>query len=166
MLQVQKLFLITYKIHDKKFLTFLFSLLIFFSEAAIPTLTLISGGNLLKGNRVFNIMFVLYLLIDSYCITVAFNSFFCGCHSSYSGLKGSGVLVWLIIGIMAVRYIFLPLLGIVIIKSALRFGLVHSDPLYQFVLLLQYALPPAMNIGKMSLPLSKQEFSKRKLGSS
>ncbi|XP_041020128.1 protein PIN-LIKES 1-like isoform X3 [Juglans microcarpa x Juglans regia] len=86
----------------------------FLGEAAIPTLSLILGGNLLKG------------------------------------LKGSGVLQWLIIGIIAVRYIFLPLLGIVIVKSALRFGLVHSDPLYQFVLLLQYALPPAMNIGTIT----------------
>ncbi len=68
----------------------------------------------------------------------------------YSGLKGSGILQPLIIGIVAVRYIFMPLLGIVIVKSAIRFGLVHSDLLYQFVLLLQYALPPAMNIGTMS----------------
>ncbi|KAM3710039.1 hypothetical protein ACJW31_02G219500 [Castanea mollissima] len=86
----------------------------FLGEAAIPTLTLILGGNLLKG------------------------------------LKGSGILQPLIFGIIAVRYIFLPLLGIIIVKSAIRFGLVHSDPLYQFVLLLQYALPPAMNIGTIT----------------
>ncbi|KAL5557655.1 hypothetical protein UlMin_033866 [Ulmus minor] len=30
------------------------------------------------------------------------------------------------------------------------FGLVHSDPLYQFVLLIQFAVPPAMNIGTIT----------------
>nr|WAU86948.1 birch protein [Betula platyphylla] len=97
--------------------SFSLSLSLFFflsSEAAIPTLTLILGGNLLKG------------------------------------LKGLGILQPLIIGIIAVRYIVLPLLGIVIVKSAIRFGFIHSDPLYQFVLLLQYALPPAMNIGTIT----------------
>ncbi|MBA0844845.1 hypothetical protein Goarm_022455, partial [Gossypium armourianum] len=64
------------------------------------------------------------------------------------GLKGpAGICMSLVIGVIAVRYVLLPLLGIVIIKTAVRFGLVHSDPLYQFILLLHYALPPAMNIG-------------------
>ncbi|RVW78893.1 Protein PIN-likeS 1 [Vitis vinifera] len=34
-----------------------------------------------------------------------------------------------------------------LLKGALRFGLVHPDPLFQFVLLLQYAVPPAINLG-------------------
>lgn len=81
-------------------------------DAAIPVVTLIVGGNLLKG------------------------------------LKGSsGISLKIVFGIAAVRYIFLPLFGIVIVKSAHHFGLVNSDPLYLFVLLLQFALPPAMNIG-------------------
>lgn len=64
-----------------------------------------------------------------------------------SGLKGSGVKASLVVGIIVVRYILLPVLGIGIVKGAVRVGLVNSDPLYLFVLLLQYALPPAMNIG-------------------
>ncbi|CAN0865498.1 Protein PIN-LIKES 1 [Linum grandiflorum] len=80
-------------------------------EAAIPTVTLVVGANLLQG------------------------------------LKGSEVRSSVITGIIAVRYIALPLTGIIIVKSAVHFGLVHTDPLYQFVLLLQFALPPAMNIG-------------------
>ncbi|KAG6699699.1 hypothetical protein I3842_08G079000 [Carya illinoinensis] len=40
--------------------------------------------------------------------------------------------------------------GIFIIKGAQKIGLLHSDPLYRFVLLLQYALPPAMSIGVMT----------------
>ncbi|KAL9249818.1 PIN-LIKES 1-like protein [Drosera capensis] len=83
-------------------------------DAAIPSVTLIMGGNLLKG------------------------------------LKGSGVQPAIVIGIIAVRYIFLPLLGILVVKSAIHFELVHSDPLYQFVLLLQFAVPPAMNIGTIT----------------
>ncbi|XP_014506001.1 protein PIN-LIKES 3 [Vigna radiata var. radiata] len=80
-------------------------------EAAIPTLTLIMGANLLKG------------------------------------LKGSSAPLWTVVGIVAVKYIFLPLLGVAVVKAAIRFSLVPSDPLYQFVLLLQHALPPAMNLG-------------------
>ncbi|XP_059623380.1 protein PIN-LIKES 1-like [Cornus florida] len=83
-------------------------------NAAIPTVTLIVGGNLLKG------------------------------------FKGSGINLPLIVGIIAVRYLFLPMLGIFIVQGAVHFGLVHSDPLYQFVLLLQYALPPAMNLGTIT----------------
>ncbi|KAK3221175.1 hypothetical protein Dsin_008200 [Dipteronia sinensis] len=66
------------------------------------------------------------------------------------GLKRSRVGVLLVIGVIAVRFIFLPLLGIVIVKVAHHFGLIGSSSLYQFVLLLQYALPPAMNIGTIT----------------
>ncbi|XP_022879011.1 protein PIN-LIKES 3-like isoform X1 [Olea europaea var. sylvestris] len=83
-------------------------------DGAIPAVTLILGGNLLRG------------------------------------LKGSGIQKSVILGIIIVRYVALPLLGIVVVKGAIRFGLVHQNPLYEFVLLLQFALPPAMNIGTMS----------------
>lgn len=66
-----------------------------------------------------------------------------------SGLKGSGIQPSLIIGVVVVRYILLPIMGIGIVKGALHLGLVHADPLYLFILLLQYSLPPAMNIGKV-----------------
>ncbi|MCI34144.1 auxin efflux carrier family protein, partial [Trifolium medium] len=33
---------------------------------------------------------------------------------------------------------------------ATHLGLVQVDPLYQFILLLQYALPPAMSIGTIA----------------
>lgn len=84
---------------------------ILLGDGAIPLLTLIMGGNLLKG------------------------------------LTGSGIQKSLLLGIIVVRYIALPLIGIVVVKGAIRLGLVQHDPLYQFVLLLQFALPPAMNIG-------------------
>jgi len=65
-------------------------------------------------------------------------------------LKGANTSFWTILGIIVVRYIFLPILGILVIKGATQLGLVQPDPLYQFVLLLQYALPPAMAIGIIS----------------
>ncbi|KAK2657706.1 hypothetical protein Ddye_010758 [Dipteronia dyeriana] len=83
-------------------------------EAAIPTVTLIVGANLL------------------------------------GGLQGSQIRLSIIIGIIVIRYIALPILGVCIVKAAIHFGLVNSDPLYQFILLLQFALPPAIQIGTMT----------------
>ncbi|WOL19503.1 protein PIN-LIKES 3-like isoform X3 [Canna indica] len=83
-------------------------------EGAIPTLTLIMGGNLIKG------------------------------------LHGSDIQFSIILGVLVVRYVFLPLIGILIVKGAVNLGLVHDDPLYHFILLVQYALPPAMNIGTIT----------------
>ncbi|CAJ1942145.1 unnamed protein product [Sphenostylis stenocarpa] len=93
-------------------------------DAAIPTVTLIMGANLLKENNYGEM------------------------HGA--GLKGSSTPLWTVVGIVAVRYIFLPLLGVAVVKAAIHLSLVHSDCLYQFVLLLQYALPPAMNIGTIA----------------
>ncbi|XP_024985275.1 protein PIN-LIKES 3-like [Cynara cardunculus var. scolymus] len=83
-------------------------------DAAIPTMTLIVGGNLLKG------------------------------------LKGSGVPLSVVFGIVGVRYVLLPVFGILIVKGALYLGLVAADPLYLFALLIQFAVPPAMNIGTIT----------------
>ncbi|KAE9614557.1 putative membrane transport protein [Lupinus albus] len=84
-------------------------------NAAVPTVTLILGANLLKG------------------------------------LRGtSNPPLWTVVGIIVVRYIFLPLMGLAVVKGAIYLGLVKPNPLYQFVLLLQYALPPAMNIGTIA----------------
>jgi len=48
-----------------------------------------------------------------------------------------------------VRFIVLPAIGIGIVKGAIHFGLIHPDPLYQFLLLLQFALPPAIALSKL-----------------
>ncbi|RDX67948.1 Protein PIN-LIKES 3, partial [Mucuna pruriens] len=63
-----------------------------------------------------------------------------------NGLKRSGMKLSLVVGIIVVRYIALPSLGVAIVKGAIHFGIIHHDPLYQFILLLQYALPPAISI--------------------
>ena len=64
-----------------------------------------------------------------------------------TGLKRSEVGPLIVLGIIAIRYIISPLLGIVIVKAANHFGMLGSDSLYQFTLMLQYALPPAMTVG-------------------
>ncbi|KAG6677270.1 hypothetical protein I3842_14G017300 [Carya illinoinensis] len=73
------------------------------------------------------------------------------------GLKGAGIGPALIVGIIAIRYIIMPSLGIGIVKAANHFGIVGSDALYQFTLMLQYALPPAMNVGTISQLLETGE---------
>ncbi|KAF9686565.1 hypothetical protein SADUNF_Sadunf02G0002400 [Salix dunnii] len=66
------------------------------------------------------------------------------------GLRGPGVQKSVIFGIIVARYIALPLIGIFIVRGALRFGFIPRDPLYQFILLLQFAVPPAMNMGTIT----------------
>ncbi|XVE68669.1 hypothetical protein DITRI_Ditri09bG0087500 [Diplodiscus trichospermus] len=83
-------------------------------DAAVPSKTLITGANLLKG------------------------------------LKRSEINLKVVLGVIAVRNIFLPLLGIVVTKAAHNFGLIGSDSLFRFVLMLQYAVPPALSVGTMT----------------
>ncbi|KAF4381214.1 hypothetical protein F8388_012136 [Cannabis sativa] len=65
-------------------------------------------------------------------------------------LGGEGIQKSLVVGIVVARYIALPLTGILVVKGAVHLGLVQQEPLYQFVLLLQFVVPPAMNIGTMT----------------
>ncbi|KAF5453786.1 hypothetical protein F2P56_023506 [Juglans regia] len=66
------------------------------------------------------------------------------------GLRSSKVKLSIIIGVVFVRYVLLPLIGIWVVKAAAHLGFLPSDPLYHFVLLVQFTLPPAMNIGTMT----------------
>ncbi|XVF82856.1 hypothetical protein PTKIN_Ptkin16aG0083900 [Pterospermum kingtungense] len=66
------------------------------------------------------------------------------------GLKRSEMNVLAILGVVSVRNILFPFFGIGVTKAAHHFGLVGSDSLYQFVLMIQYAVPPALNIGTMA----------------
>ncbi|XP_010052720.2 protein PIN-LIKES 3 isoform X1 [Eucalyptus grandis] len=73
------------------------------------------------------------------------------------GLKRSTVSPVVIIGVITIRYIALPLIGIGVVKAAHHFGMVGSDALYQFTLMLQFALPPAMNVGTITQLLEAGE---------
>ncbi|PKA56561.1 hypothetical protein AXF42_Ash015334 [Apostasia shenzhenica] len=83
------------------------------SNGTIPSLILITGGNLIKG---FN---------------------------------GPGIPFPIIIGVIAIRFIALPIVGTILVEFAVHSGFLHSDPLYHLILLLQNAVPPAMNIASM-----------------
>lgn len=73
------------------------------------------------------------------------------------GLQASGIQKSVVIGIIVARYIALPLIGTFIVQAAVKLNLVPADPLYQFVLLLQFAVPPAMNIGTITQLFGKGE---------
>ncbi|KAL1820302.1 hypothetical protein ACET3Z_015171 [Daucus carota] len=66
------------------------------------------------------------------------------------GLRDANIRPMIIVAILCVRYVILPVIGIGVVKAASSFGWLPSDPLFQFVLLLQFCLPPAMNIGTMT----------------
>lgn len=95
-------------------LRFVESSVVLLGEAAIPSMTIIMGANLLRG------------------------------------FKRSGVGIWLLFGIIVVRFVILPIIGVAVITVAKNLGMVGSDPLYHFVILLQYAVPPAMAIGTIT----------------
>lgn len=68
-----------------------------------------------------------------------------------TGLRKAQVKPLIIIAVLSVRYILSPLIGIGIVKAAANLGFLPADPLYHFVLMLQYTVPPAMNIGKFKM---------------
>ncbi|GKV21878.1 hypothetical protein SLEP1_g31814 [Rubroshorea leprosula] len=66
------------------------------------------------------------------------------------GIRSSTVKPLVIIGVVCIRYVILPVIGIWVIKAAGNLGFLPSDPLYRYVLMIQFTLPPAMNIGTMA----------------
>lgn len=66
------------------------------------------------------------------------------------GLRSSTLRPLIIVGVVCIRYIILPLIGVWVVKAAGNLGLLPQDPLFSFVLMVQFTLPPAMNIGTMT----------------
>lgn len=66
------------------------------------------------------------------------------------GLRRASIRPIIIISIICVRFVILPMVGILVIKTAASLGLLPDDPLFSFVLLIQYTVPPAMNISTMT----------------
>ena len=64
-----------------------------------------------------------------------------------AGLRKSGLKRTVIITIVCTRFVILPLIGIAVVHAAYGVGFLSHDPLYRYVLMVQFALPPAMNIG-------------------
>lgn len=66
------------------------------------------------------------------------------------GLRSSTLKPPIIIAVVCVRYVALPFIGVWVVKGAAALGFLPSDPLYHYVLMVQFTLPPAMNIGTMT----------------
>nr|GEY55900.1 protein PIN-LIKES 7-like [Tanacetum cinerariifolium] len=66
------------------------------------------------------------------------------------GLRKRSVGPMIIIAVIIVRYLILPIIGIGVIKMAATLGLLPADPLFSFVLLIMFALPPGVNISTMA----------------
>ncbi|KAK1410535.1 hypothetical protein QVD17_37072 [Tagetes erecta] len=66
------------------------------------------------------------------------------------GLRRASIRPIIIITTIFVRYVILPMVGIVVVKAASNLGLLPSDPLFGFVLMIQYTVPPAMHISTMA----------------
>lgn len=66
------------------------------------------------------------------------------------GLRTTTLKPMMVITVILVRYVLLPVIGIGVVKAAGSLGFLPVDPLYHYVLMIQFALPPAMNIGTMT----------------
>lgn len=54
----------------------------------------------------------------------------------------------IIISVICVKFVLLPVIGIFVVRGASYIGALPADPLYHFVLMIQFTVPPAMNIGQ------------------
>uniref|UniRef100_A0A0A9FNS0 Auxin Efflux Carrier family protein n=1 Tax=Arundo donax TaxID=35708 RepID=A0A0A9FNS0_ARUDO len=52
--------------------------------------------------------------------------------------------------VVVAAYVILPVTGVVVVKAVREMGFLPPDPLYQYVLMIQFALPPAVSIGTMA----------------
>ncbi|KAK6922491.1 Membrane transport protein [Dillenia turbinata] len=66
------------------------------------------------------------------------------------GLRSARIKPIVIVGVLIVRYVIQPAIGIGVVKAASHLGFLPSDPLFHFILMVQFTLPPAMNISTMT----------------
>ncbi|CAL9089050.1 protein PIN-LIKES 7 [Musa acuminata AAA Group] len=66
------------------------------------------------------------------------------------GLRKSQIKPVVVFAILCIRFAILPAFGIAVVKAAYELGFVPYDPLYRYVLMIQFTVPPAMNIGTMA----------------
>ncbi|WJX88298.1 hypothetical protein P8452_70404 [Trifolium repens] len=77
------------------------------------------------------------------------------------GMQSSSIKPLVLISIIIARLFLLPAIGFFVVKAAAKLGFLPLDPLFQYVLVIQYALPPAMNISTMAqlFDVGTEEFS-------
>jgi auxin efflux carrier family protein len=62
-------------------------------------------------------------------------------------LRKSGLKRAVIVAILCVRFVLLSLIGVAVVRVVYELGFLSHDPLYRYVLMVQFVVPPAMNIG-------------------
>ncbi|RDY07443.1 Protein PIN-LIKES 7, partial [Mucuna pruriens] len=77
------------------------------------------------------------------------------------GMQSSSIEPLTLMCIIVARLFLLPAIGFFVVKASAHFGLLPLDPLFQYVLVMQYAMPPAMNISTMAqlFDVGTEEFS-------
>ena len=68
---------------------------------------------------------------------------------SLTGINDCGLTTKAIGGIILTRLVILPCLGCFIVHTVRLMNLVPPDPLFHFVLLLQFCMPTAINVGQL-----------------
>lgn len=76
-----------------------------------------------------------------------------------TGLRSGKLKPVVIISVILVRYVLLPPIGVAVVKLAAYLGFLPQDPLYHFVLMIQFTVPPAMNIGMHSRTIASSPLS-------
>lgn len=66
----------------------------------------------------------------------------------HAGVRKTKVPPAVVAAIICVRYVILPLVGVAVVRAARDMGFLPPDKLYQYTLMMQFAVPPAMSIGK------------------
>ncbi|XP_059643925.1 protein PIN-LIKES 5-like isoform X2 [Cornus florida] len=122
-----------------------------------PPFLAVVGGFMVGANKWLNNLFIgttapLRVLQESSkllgdgtipCITLILGG-------NLSGMSKVKLRPLIIVSVVCVRYVILPVIGIGVVKQAAKLGFLPPDPLYHFILYIQYTLPPAMAIGTMS----------------
>ncbi|KAG6548264.1 hypothetical protein Mapa_010315 [Marchantia paleacea] len=139
----------------------------------IPVMNLVLGASLVQGmkqkialNRAHLHEPREVLVLDKWAIMDIGNQLLFSAHMQFSeamsrsltpairmtaGASTSELPMKTIIGIIIVRLCALPVIGMMMIKIAHDFGFLPEDPLFRFVLMVQYTMPTAMNVGPYSL---------------
>ncbi|XP_078156074.1 protein PIN-LIKES 7-like [Carex rostrata] len=66
------------------------------------------------------------------------------------GIRKSAMKPLLVVAITAIRYVILPICGIGVVAGADKLGFLPESPLFKYVLLIQFTVPPAMSLGTIA----------------
>ncbi|KAJ3706840.1 hypothetical protein LUZ61_010545 [Rhynchospora tenuis] len=66
------------------------------------------------------------------------------------GLRKIEVKLSAILAIVLIRYVLLPIIGIGTVLAAAKLGLIPQSPLFQYVMLILFTVPPGMSLGTMA----------------